>query len=103
MTGSTENVSGKISHYVPARFRRSVMAPHFLEQLKKSQTIAGGPFKGMRYHGEAVCGAAEPKIMGIYESELAPFLRKCSAVPFQHIINVGAGEGYYAFGCAMLW
>ena len=98
MTSGTENVWGKISRYVPVRFRRSVMAPHFLEQLKKSQTVAGGPFKGMRYYGEAVCGAAAPKIMGIYESELAPFLLKWSAVPFQHIINVGAGEGYYALG-----
>ena len=103
MTGSTENVWDRISRCIPARFRRSVIAPHFLEQLKKSQTVAGGPFKGMRYHGEAVCGAAAPKIMGIYEAELAPFLLKWSAVPFQHIINVGAGEGYYAVGCAMLW
>jgi len=41
--------------------------------------------------------------MGIYECELAQFLLKWSVVPFQHIINVGAGEGYYALGCAMLW
>jgi hypothetical protein len=57
----------------------------------------------MRYHGEAVCGVASPKIMGVYESELAPFLLKWSAIPFEHIIDVGAAEGYYAVGCAMLW
>jgi hypothetical protein len=74
-----------------------------LERLKKSQTVAGGPFKGMLYEGQAVCGAAAPKIMGVYESELAPFLLKWSVIPFRHIINVGAGEGYYAVGCAMLW
>lgn len=101
--GSTENVWDRISRCIPAQFRRSVIAPHFLEQLKKSQTVAGGPFKGMRYHDEAVCGAAAPKIMGIYECELATFLLKWSAVPFRHIINVGAGEGYYALGCATLW
>jgi hypothetical protein len=92
-----------IPHYVPTRFKRSVFAPGFLEQLKKSRTIVGGPFKGMRYHGKAVCGAAAPKIMGVYECELAPFFLKWSAIPFQHIINVGAGEGYYAVGCAILW
>ena len=91
------------SRYVPARFRRSVIAPRFLERLKKSQTVVGGPFKGMLYHGDAVCGAGAPKIMGVYETELAPFLLKWSAIPFQHVINVGAGEGYYAVGCATSW
>ncbi len=57
----------------------------------------------MRYHGKSVCGAALPKAMGVYECELAPFLLKWSAIPFQHIINIGAGEGYYAVGCARLW
>jgi hypothetical protein len=92
-----------ISRYRPARFRRSVIAPRLLERLKKSQIVVGGPFKGMRYDGGAVCGAATPKILGVYESELAPFLLKWSVIPFQHIINVGAAEGYYAVGCATLW
>src|SRR5207245_10806563 len=83
-----------ISRYFPPRFRRSISAPRFLERLKKSQTVAGGPFKGMLYEGQAICGAAAPKIMGVYESELAPFLLKWSVIPFRHIINVGAGEGY---------
>jgi hypothetical protein len=92
-----------ISRYLPARFRRSVAAPRFLERLRKSKTVVGGPFKGMRYEGEALCSVAAPKIMGVYESELAPWLVKWSAIPFRHIINVGADEGYYAVGCAMLW
>lgn len=57
----------------------------------------------MRYHGNAVCGAAAPKVLGVYESELAPFLLRWSTIPFQHIIDVGAAEGYYAVGCATLW
>ena len=92
-----------ISRYLPARLRRTVIAPRFLERLNKAQTVVGGPFKGMRYCGEAVCGAAAPKIPGTYESELAPFLLKWSVIPFRHIIDVGAAEGYYAVGCAMLW
>ena len=92
-----------ISRYLPTRFKRSVIAPRLLQRLKKSQTVVGGPFKGMRSHGEAVCGAVAPKIMGVYESELAPFFVKSSAIPFQHIIDIGAAEGYYAVGCAMLW
>ncbi len=92
-----------ISRHVPRRFRRSVIAPQFLERLKELRTVVGGPFKGMRYHGKAVCGAALPKVLGVYECELAPFLLKWSAIPFQHIVNIGAGEGYYAVGCARLW
>jgi hypothetical protein len=82
-----------ISRYLPARFKRSFIAPRLLQRLKKSQTVVGGPFKGMRYEGGAVCGAATPKILGVYESELAPFLLKWSVIPFQHIINVGAAGG----------
>jgi len=92
-----------ISRYLPARFKRTVIAPRFLERLKKAQTVVGGPFKGMHYDGEAVCGAAAPKILGTYESELTPFLLNWSAIRFRHIIDVGAAEGYYAVGCAMLW
>ena len=91
------------ARYLPARFKRSVVASRFLERLKKSQIVVGGSFKGMRYHGEAVCGASAPKTLGVYESEIAPIFLKWSAIPFQHIINVGSGEGYYAVGCAMLW
>lgn len=92
-----------ISRYLPAGFRRSVVAPQFLERLKKSHIVVGGPFKGMWYHGDAVCGASTPRIMGVYESELAPCLLKWSAIPFRHIVDVGAAEGYYAVGCGMLW
>jgi len=92
-----------MSFYPSARFRRSITAPRFLERLKKSQTVVGGPFKGMRYDGEAVFGASTPKIIGVYELEIAPFLVKWSAICFGRIINVGAGEGYYAVGCAVLW
>ena len=93
----------KIARYLPARFKRSVIAPRFLERLSKSHTVVGGPFRGMRYQGEAVCGAAAPKLMGVYESEIAPFLLRWSAIPFEKIIDIGAAEGYYAIGCAMLW
>src|SRR5262245_43132215 len=92
-----------ISRYLPVRFKRSLIAPRFLERLNKSQTVVGGPFKGMRCHGEALCSVTAPKIMGVYESELVPWLMKWSAIPFRHIINVGADDGYYAIGCAMLW
>ena len=92
-----------VSRYLPKQLKRSIIAPQFVERLMKSQTVAGGPFRGMRYHGEAVCGAAAPKIMGVYEIELAPVLRKWSAIDFRRVINAGAAEGYYAVGCAMRW
>jgi hypothetical protein len=92
-----------ISHLLPTKLKRSLYAPRFLEKLMRSQVVVGGLFKGMQYHGESVCSTSAPKIMGIYESELAPQFLNWSVIPFQRIIDVGAAEGYYAVGCAMLW
>jgi hypothetical protein len=88
---------------IPLRFKRSYFAQQFLKRLRESQIVVGGPFKGMRYHGQATCGVPDPKLMGVYELELKPFIEDWSAISFRQIIDVGAAEGYYAVGCARLW
>src|SRR5215471_14400729 len=92
-----------VSHVIPQRFRRSLSAPRFLEGLCKCETVVGGPFRGIRYHGEAVCSASSPKLLGVYEIELEPVLLDWARIPFQQVIDVGAAEGHYAVGCAKLW
>jgi hypothetical protein len=63
--------------------------------------IAGGPFAGMRYFDCGTNGATAPRLLGIYESELHPFIERFVAASFGHIAVVGSAEGYYAVGLAL--
>lgn len=65
--------------------------------------IRGGPFAGMRYPQEALgrAGALGAKLLGAYEQEIAPAVEALIAERFETILNVGAGEGYYAVGFAL--
>lgn len=65
--------------------------------------VLSGPFAGMRYVGDAIGSAFLPKLLGTYEMELHPVLREFAPQPFDLIVNLGAAEGYYAVGSAMLW
>lgn len=66
--------------------------------------VHSGPFAGMRYiqhalgvHSSAYC----PKLLGTYEQELHPLVEALrTGHPYAHVINIGAGEGYYAIGFA---
>lgn len=63
--------------------------------------IASGIFSGMRFvmHPPHLA-----KILGTYEMELTPLLRRLSQEPFRLLINIGAAEGYYAVGMKrFLW
>src|SRR5258708_7517445 len=76
----------------------------YLTSLAQGRTqcrIRSGPFTGMRYGLMAVGSAYIPKLLGIYERELAPLIELvCSQMP-ECIIDIGAAEGYYAVGLAM--
>jgi len=64
--------------------------------------VRRGPFEGMAYP-QALIGHVNflaAKIMGAYEIELAEIVRELAALPFARVVNVGAGEGYYAVGLA---
>lgn len=68
--------------------------------------ILGGPFKGMKYRYppelfEENTSALFPKIMGVYEKEIHPFIYSSLQAGYNSIINVGAGEGYYSTGFAI--
>lgn len=75
----------------------------FLGKFIKKQTenkVINGPFEGMKYIQYAVGSAFSPKLLGIYERELYPIIEEVIKAKFNHIIDIGAAEGYYAIGLA---
>jgi hypothetical protein len=99
---------------IPARFRPI----GYLENLVRARTdgrIWSGPFTGMLWTVEG-CARSQPgttpssplhnarihipKLLGIYERELNPYIEQACALNFLLIVDIGAAEGYYAAGMA---
>lgn len=62
--------------------------------------VLSGPFQGMKFTLE---NPDLPKLLGTYELEIHSAIERLEAYRFDQIINVGAGEGYYAVGAALKW
>jgi len=77
----------------------------YLELRKKiinlDNTVQAGVFSGMQLPVEAVCSQKCPKIIGSYEYELQPVLKKLIDNNYDTIINIGCAEGYYAVGFSL--
>ena len=92
-----------------ARAIRSLVPPEYrpigyltaLTRRKTGLVVRSGPFAGMRYGLSSFGSAYIPKLLGIYERELAPIVEKVCAQDPQLIVDVGAAEGYYAVGLAI--
>lgn len=85
------------------RLREHFHPVFYLKRLTLSRTggrVHSGIFKGMRYVDQAVGSAYLPKLLDIYERELTPQFEAICARSPRLIVNVGAGEGYYAIGLA---
>jgi hypothetical protein len=61
-----------------------------------------GPFAGMQYTRGSRGSVYPPKLIGCYESELHPLVRRIADSGYRTIVNIGAAEGYYAVGLARL-
>ncbi|MEH1827705.1 MAG: hypothetical protein V7L22_20600 [Nostoc sp.] len=72
-----------------------------LTQAKTTCKVQAGPFAGMRYIEKSIGSAYIPKLLGIYERELNPFIEKACQLDIQKIIDIGGGEGYYAVGMSL--
>ena len=72
-----------------------------LVQRRSELRVIDGPFRGLRYAGEAHGSMYLPKLLGIYERELNPCVEEACALGLRRIIDVGAAEGYYAAGMAL--
>ena len=62
--------------------------------------VLAGPFSGLRYVPEAVGSVHAPKLLGTYEQELHIQVEVLIARNPDVVVNIGAGEGYYAVGLA---
>lgn len=68
---------------------------------REGTRVLGGPFAGMALVNP-VNGMYAPLLLGCYEEELHDLVRGLPAAGYQHVINIGCGEGYYAVGLKRL-
>ncbi len=80
----------------PALYPSSVLRREVVRRT--GRTVHAGPFAGLRYVSEGVCGCYMPKLLGTYERELHDFVGRILGGGFDAIVNVGAAEGYYSVG-----
>lgn len=90
---------GLARRLVPRRFHRSVCAQTIIS-ARCHGTVVSGPFAGLRYVDFSVGSEFFPKLLGTYEKELHPIYNQLLAEDWPRVVNVGAGEGYYACGVA---
>jgi precorrin-6B methylase 2 len=83
-----------------ARWRSRALANTYI--ARQGTRIFSGPFAGMDYLTEAAEGALIPRLLGVYEAELHPYLAAFAASGLDCVIDVGCAEGYYAVGLARL-
>ena len=69
---------------------------------RTKSVVASGPFAGMKFVERHVFGGLMPKLLGTYEKELHQVVSAFATSRFDGVINIGAGEGYYAVGLARL-
>lgn len=83
----------------------ALMQEEFDENIFKDlgNKVITGPFAGMEISNRPVWndGNVCAKLVGSYEFELHPAVRKAISRKPQVIVNVGCAEGYYAIGLAM--
>jgi hypothetical protein len=64
--------------------------------------VKHGAFRGMKYPEAKSAGSTLfPKLLGCYERELSGLVERICARPYDEIVDVGCGEGYYAVGLAL--
>jgi len=82
----------------------AVTAPATVEFVRRhGLRVLRGPFTGMNYlEGlEPTVGDLIAKLTGIYEQELHGAVAEWIEAGFEHVIDVGSAEGYYAVGFAV--
>lgn len=81
------------------RERRSRSASRVAELT--GGVVRRGPFAGLVYPSAAAAGSAlAPKLLGTYELEVHAWLEAAIGRGPDRVLNLGAGEGYYAVGLA---
>ena len=70
-----------------------------------NSVVLTGPFKGTKYPDScllpyASSGGILSKLLGCYEAECHRFIEQACGRTYSQVVNIGAGEGYYAVGLA---
>jgi len=92
-----------LSDVVGAFVPRAYKPKRYLTNLvftRSGGRVVGGPFAGTMYLRESVGSALIPKLLGMYERELADVLEEACGLQLPLILDIGAAEGYYAIGLA---
>ena len=63
-------------------------------------TVYSGPFRGMQLIPDILVDSFAPILLGTYEHELHPAVEAIIQKPFQTLLNIGCGYGYYSVGLA---
>lgn len=84
---------------VPHWLRPRNLARYQVLDASRGQIISG-PFQGMRYFMESRGYGSFAQILGTYELEIHEALNRLATRPFLRIVDIGAGDGYYAVGLA---
>lgn len=77
-----------------------IICPSQIKLFPLRMTVASGPFAGMKYLNTSIGSSLAAKILGTYEKELHSTIFRILSLSFVRVVNVGAGEGYYAVGLA---
>jgi len=94
-------VPGRVRRFRARRWRRDLEAATARLWELSGGRVLSGPFQGMRYLSSPYSQLG-PKLLGTYEHELHHLIPTLVSTPSGHIVNVGAGEGYYACGLLRL-
>jgi hypothetical protein len=97
-TSASEKLDGALR--LLADYRSSLLQDKLLQEC--GVTVQTGPFQGMTLLETVVEGCYIPKLLGCYEAELHPYIEAVAQRGYQRVVNIGAGDGYYAVGLARL-
>jgi hypothetical protein len=90
-----------VKRAVPLRWHPAELARRKVARVARG-TVLAGPFRGMRLINSPEDFVDYTMLLGTYELELHPFVEQIRRARFRSIIEVGAAQGYYAVGLAML-
>lgn len=65
-------------------------------------TVQSGPIAGLQYRPGSRSDTLLPRLVGSYEAEIHPLIRRAIDRKPQVIVDIGSEEGYFAAGFAMI-
>ena len=100
-TMSDSVLLSSIKGAIPRRLHPAEFAKRKVAEIAQGKVLAG-PFKGMQSITSPADFVDYTMLLGTYELELRPFVEEIRNSQFRTIIEVGAAQGYYAVGFAMI-